>query len=192
MFETISFEALSFEGVSMEAVLIFARGVFLIAACGVLALAIVRWRKQIELDANRVFEQLDITLCELRGVQEQVQRLDARLDAIAGQVEAGSRYSPQPTGAAARGYDLAVRLAKRGAPADELIGSCGITRHEAELLVRLHSVRVVNDSEIARRDNNQNTDRKPAAPTPINAPSSAQASEQRGPVRKRGSLLAVG
>lgn len=188
MFETLAFETLSFEGISLEAVLIFARGVFLIGACGVLALAVVRWRKQMELDAKRVFEQLDITLCELRGVQEQVQRLEGRLDAIAGQVEAGSRYSPQPTGAAARGYDLAVRLAKRGAPVDELIGSCGITRHEAELLVRLHSVRVVNDSERA----GQNTDRKPTAPTPINAPTSAQAPEQRNALRKRGSLLAVG
>lgn len=191
------FEVISLDAVSLEAVLIFARGVFLIGACSVLALAVVRWRKQSELDASRVFEQLDIALSELRSVQEQVQRLDTRLDALAGQVEAGSRVTAQPTGSAARGYDLAVRLAKRGAPADELIGSCGITRHEAELLVRLHSVRVVNNSESVRggRDvaANHNSERKSAGAAPINMAANAPSTEPaRNAARKRGSLLAVG
>lgn len=183
-----------FEVISLEAVLIFARGVLLITACSVLALAIVRWRKQTELDAKRVFEQLDIALAEMRSMQEQLQRMDSRLDALAGQVEAGSRHTPQPAGAAARGYELAVRLAKRGAPADELVGSCGITRHEAELLVRLHSVRTVDAKQTPRSAAAQhNAERKPAPASAMTAQASSQAPEPaRTAARKRGSLLAVG
>ena len=35
-------------------------------------------------------------------------------------------------------YGHAIRLAQRGAEIDELIASCGLTRGEAELLLRLH------------------------------------------------------
>jgi hypothetical protein len=193
MFEVLSFESL-FGSVSLEAVLIFARGVLLISACGVLAFAISRWRRQVELDAKRMFEQLDIALSELRNLQEQVQRLDSRLDALSVQVqEAGLRHPAQPAAAAARGYELAVRLAKRGAPVEELIGTCGITRHEAELLVRLHSVRVVHDSE-APRPNREALGKPAERGTSLGSsePNAAAAESASNTARKRGSLLAVG
>ncbi len=175
-----------FETVSLEAVLIFLRGVLLIGACGVLGWAIVRWRRQLELDARRLFEQMDLALVELRSVQEHVQRLESRLDALAGQVEAGSRVAPQSSAASARGYELAVRLAKRGAPIDELVGTCGITRHEAELLVRLHNVRVVENPAPRAREAAV-VERKPAV-----SPPETVAEPPRAPQRRKGSLLAVG
>ena len=175
-----------FETVSLEAVLIFLRGVLLVGACGVLGWAIVRWRRQNELDARRLFEQMDLALVELRTVQETVQRLESRLDALAGQVEAGNRVAPSASAAAARGYELAVRLAKRGAPVDEIVSTCGITRHEAELLVRLHNVRVVETPAPRGRDASA-AERKPAMDT-----RAAAAEPSRVPQRRKGSLLAVG
>ena len=43
------------------------------------------------------------------------------------------------TNAAPRGYEVAARLARNGATAEELVHTCALSRHEAELLVRLHA-----------------------------------------------------
>jgi len=43
------------------------------------------------------------------------------------------------TNAAPRGYEVAARLARNGASAEELTNTCALSRNEAELLVRLHS-----------------------------------------------------
>lgn len=180
-------------GISLEAVLIFIRAVFLIGACGVMALAFVRWRRDANLQAQRVFEQLDLALVEMRAMQEVISRIEARVDALSGQVEAGSRQPPVQTGTAARGYDLAVRLAKRGAPIEELVASCGITRHEAELLVRLHNSR----TPAPHAPNNAREASRPSAPEskpqvawPLQAQPAA-AEPPRNPARKRGSLLSA-
>lgn len=172
-----------FESVSLEAALIFARGVFLIGACAVLAWAVVRWRKQMERDSQRLFEQVDIALVELRVMQEQMQRMESRMQSLAGQMEEGARQPPQPTAPAARGYDLAVRLARRGAPTDELVSTCGITRHEAELLRRLHGERIVE---------NPTSVRAPRSVPPAPEASPAAEPQRTPPARKKGSLLAVG
>jgi hypothetical protein len=74
-----------------------------------------------------------------------------------------------------RGYDLAARLAKNGAAVDELVQNCGLTRHEAELLSRLH---VTKTRESASTSWNMRAAAEQPAPTPA-------------PARKRGSLLSV-
>ena len=38
-------------------------------------------------------------------------------------------------------YAHAIRLAQKGAGVDELVENCGLARGEAELLLRVHSVR---------------------------------------------------
>jgi hypothetical protein len=43
------------------------------------------------------------------------------------------------TNAAPRGYEVAARLARNGASSEELMNTCALSRHEAELLVRLNS-----------------------------------------------------
>ncbi len=47
---------------------------------------------------------------------------------------------PQPVHApsGARGYDMAIRMARSGASVEEIVSSCGTTRAEARLLRRLH------------------------------------------------------
>jgi hypothetical protein len=37
-------------------------------------------------------------------------------------------------------YDRAIRMARQGARADALMGACGLSRAEAELVVRLHAL----------------------------------------------------
>ena len=60
------------------------------------------------------------------------------MESLSERAESDSRLAPAGAVSSQRGYDLAARLAKNGAAVDELVASCGITRHEAELLTRLH------------------------------------------------------
>lgn len=47
--------------------------------------------------------------------------------------------SKNMTNAAPRGYEVASRLARNGATVEELVNTCALSRHEAELMVRLHA-----------------------------------------------------
>ncbi len=41
-------------------------------------------------------------------------------------------------GGAPRGYDLALQMARNGAGAEQIAGTSGLARNEAQLLARLH------------------------------------------------------
>jgi hypothetical protein len=112
-----------------------------------------------------VFEQLDLVRSELLIMKEVMHHSAHRGDqGASGQSLAqrstanqgsqyGLGYSNQPAAAyntqrllttpngAARGYENAARMARNGAGKEELMRSCGITGHEAELLVKLHGQR---------------------------------------------------
>ena len=60
------------------------------------------------------------------------------MESLNERAESDSRLAPGGAASSQRGYDLAARLVKNGAGVEELVASCGITRHEAELLSRLH------------------------------------------------------
>ncbi len=51
----------------------------------------------------------------------------------------GQLLAAATAGAAQRGYDLALQMARNGATADDMISASGVTRHEAALLARLHN-----------------------------------------------------
>jgi hypothetical protein len=180
-------------GISVTAILIFVRAVFLIGACCVMAWAFVQWRREARMQSQRLFEQVDLALVEMRTLQEAVARIEARVDALSGQVEAGSRQPPVQSGMAARGYDLAARLAKRGSPIEEIVASCGITRHEAELLVRLHATRsALAQSASAASPQPAAHDLKSHGARPMPPQQAAAAEAPRPPAaRKRGSLLSA-
>jgi hypothetical protein len=74
-------------------------------------------------------------------LNETVSVMSARLDAFSERTEADARLAPTGTVSAHRGYDLATRLARNSTPIEEIVATCGITRHEAELLVRLNGVK---------------------------------------------------
>lgn len=110
-------------------------------AGGLLALAfsLRRWRRAGERDTQRVFEQLDLMRGELLLLADRIEQLDvAPAKVIERPVMTEPRMPTPASHAAPRGYEVAARLAKGGATCEELISSCGLSRHEAELLLRLH------------------------------------------------------
>jgi hypothetical protein len=124
---------------SLELMLIVGRGLVLTAALGAFAWMFRRWRSEVARDTQRVFEQLDLLRAELMLMQEQLSQLPRSQTVVT-----ESRPAPEPrvatvvNAAAPRGYEVAARLARSGASTDELMSSCGLSRHEAALLLRLH------------------------------------------------------
>src|SRR5688572_10224762 len=139
---------------SLETVLIFLRGAMLIGAFWVFALAFTRWRRADERDSLLLQAKFEQAFAELRSLHETVAVMNARIEAMSERVETDSRRAPPVAvvaGGAQRGYDLAMRMAKNGAAVEELVSNCGITRHEAELLSRLHAAKAPDASNLQTR-----------------------------------------
>jgi hypothetical protein len=168
---------------SMETLLIVGRAALLIGAFWIFALAFIRWRRADERANAALHVQLERSFVELRSLHETVSVMSARLDALSKESEIDSRLAPASS---QRGYDVAARLARNGAGIEELMTSCGITRHEAELLVRLHAVKTREAAPVQTRAPRapQDTQRE-VARVQQPAPQPAHAG------RKRGSLLSV-
>jgi hypothetical protein len=172
---------------SLDVVLIALRGLVLVGALCVFALAFIRWRRMDELHNQRLQQQLERAFGELRSLHETVIVMNARIESMSERNEVGSRLAPASATAPQRGYDMATRLAKNGADVDELIANCGITRHEAELLLRLHGTKRGGEVAVSRLRQQAQESTRPPMPTSTPAP-------QEAPVptgRKRGSLLSV-
>ena len=176
---------------SMEVVLIAARAVLLIGAFWVFALAFTRWRRADERESQQLRAQFERAFNEMRGLHETVSVMSARLEAMSERAETDSRR-PQITAATpqARGYDLAMRMAKNGSAVEDLVANCGITRHEAELLTRLHAAKA--QPEVAAWQARQQ-ERQPAQPwqAPQQQPVAQAPQPPQSTGRKRGSLLSV-
>lgn len=118
-----------------------------LAGAGVLLVALVatgawlarRVRTSMQRDLQRLFEQLDLCVGALHGLAESQATLAASVAALRERPGAGSAApAPPPAPPVARSYDIALRLARSGAKREELMAHCGMSRHEAELAVRLH------------------------------------------------------
>jgi uncharacterized protein DUF2802 len=178
---------------SLDVVLITVRALVLVGALCIFALAFIRWRRTDEVNNHRLHQQLERAFAELRSMHETVAVMNARLDGMSERAEVGARLAPAGNATPQRGYDMATRLAKNGADVDELISNCGITRHEAELLVRLHgATRSGGEVAISRLKQQAQESSRPIAPT-----RTMQSEPQAAPPppapngRKRGSLLSV-
>jgi hypothetical protein len=126
---------------SLDVVMLIGRAVLLVGAFCVFALAFIRWRNADARSNAQLLQQLDRTFAEVRTLHETVAVMGARLEALSEKSEAGARMAPASSAAAPRGYDIAARLARNGADAEGLIANCGLTRQEAELMVRLHGAK---------------------------------------------------
>lgn len=153
---------------SVETMLMIGRAVLLLGAFWVFALAFSRWRRSDERHMQQLRVDLQRTFAEVRSLHETIAVMNARMESMSERAESDSRLVPTGVVSSQRGYDLAARLVKNGAGVEELVASCGITRHEAELLSRLHPTK--------------NTRPKVEAPAPAPQPAGG---------RKRGSLLSV-
>ena len=122
---------------SFEFALIAGRAVVLLLAFAMFAWGFIRWRRAAQRDTQRVFEQLDLVRSDLLIMKEVMASAAQRVDSAAQRVVQDARLVTTPA-ASGRGYEIAARLARSGAQKEELIKNCGITAHEAELLVRLH------------------------------------------------------
>jgi Protein of unknown function (DUF2802) len=169
---------------SLETLMLAGRAMLLVGAFWIFALAFIRWRRADERATAALHAQLERTFTELRTLHETVSVMSARLDALSERSEIDSRLAPA---GAQRGYDVAQRLAKNGASIDEVVANCGITRHEAELLVRLHGART-REAAVATAPpvpvRTQRAHREVAASAQTQAPRPTAAT-------KRGSLLSV-
>jgi hypothetical protein len=171
---------------SLETVLIAGRAVLLIGAFWVFALAFTRWRRADERDSQALRDKLERAFSEMRSLHETVTVMSARIEAMSERAETDSRRPQMPAVVAtaqARGYDLALRMAKNGSAVEDLVANCGITRHEAELLTRLHAAK--SQPEVAAWQARQQAAQQQQV---------AQAPQQQPPQstgRKRGSLLSV-
>ena len=171
---------------SLETLLIAGRAVILLGAFWIFALAFSRWRRADDRSNAVLQSQLERTFAEVRSLHESVAVMSARLESMSERNEVDARRAPSGAGSQ-RGYDVATRMARNGSDVGELVSSCGITRHEAELLVRLHSARdreaPASTSRAARPQQDKAAEAPRAtavAPNPVPAG-----------MRKRGSMLSV-
>jgi 1-aminocyclopropane-1-carboxylate deaminase/D-cysteine desulfhydrase-like pyridoxal-dependent ACC family enzyme len=119
---------------------------FFVVRTAVLALALLmfawafgRWRRSGRVDMQQVFAQLDESRGETRALSQLAQQLAAQITALQSCIEDRQQLAVASAGGAQRGYDLALQMARNGASPDEIVSACGVTRHEAGLLTRLHN-----------------------------------------------------
>ena len=128
--------------ISIEMSLILMRGALLVMGLLVFAWGFRQWRRGAERDAQRIFEQLDLIRGELLLLSDRLEQLESAgpkiIERTTVQPEVRAPLPAPNGGSAPRGYEVAARLARGGATCEELMSSCGLSRHEAELLLRLH------------------------------------------------------
>ncbi len=173
---------------SLETMMIVGRALLLFGAFWVFALAFIRWRRADERANAQLHAKLDRAFAELRSLHETVSVMSARLDGMSERSEMESRLAPASS---QRGYDVATRLARNGASVEEMIANCGITRHEAELLARLHGARSEASPAPAHVSQQTRVQQQPRTQQPAREPARPQPQPPANTGRKRGSLLSV-
>jgi hypothetical protein len=143
----------SLSAISVDQALLIGRAVFLVFCFLLAAVAFTRWRRASDRTTELFFEQNSTLLKRLTAMEAQLatseaQLAEARADitAIARSTEAlaerledsEQRRTSTPAAGTAPSYQIAIRLAKSGAPREEIMSSCGLSRQEAELVQRLH------------------------------------------------------
>lgn len=139
---------------TFDLILTVARTAISLLALAVLAWGFFHWRNAQRRDTQRLFEQLDLMRSELMSLSDQVAVLQSRptVEVLHAPAPAPEPVRPiiTPPPASARGYEVAARLARSGASTEELMSSCGLSRHEAELLLRLHKGATTSAPPVAR------------------------------------------
>jgi hypothetical protein len=129
---------------SPEQWLLIGRALFLVFSFVLAAVTFSAWRRE-------TLRQGELARAQNTEFAKRLDTLDARLVAMrqtlahvsetferAGRAEAASQRG-------SAGYPIAIRLARGGARAQELVESCGLSASEAELVCRLHgNARAVN------------------------------------------------
>ncbi|MEJ0039089.1 MAG: DUF2802 domain-containing protein [Gammaproteobacteria bacterium] len=138
----------------MDQALLIGRAVFLVFCFLLATVSFTRWRRASERTTELFFEQNTALLKRLNAMEEQLGTSQTQLAETRGEIAAiatgaaalaerlddsEQRRTSAPAAATAPSYQIAIRLAKSGAPREELMSSCGLSRQEAELVQRLHA-----------------------------------------------------
>jgi hypothetical protein len=126
-----------FSQLSLDLAFIAGRAIFLLLGFGLAAITFTRWRKATDANAERFAEQNTALLAQLANMEQSLAEAHRKLDALGESRESEGRRVVAG-GVSAPSYQIAIRLARSGAPREELVTSCGLTRQEAELVMRLH------------------------------------------------------
>ncbi len=108
------------------------RALLLVVAFFGFALAFGRWRRSGARDMQHVMTQT-------RELTDLTQRLALQLAQMEARIEDRRQLAVASSSGAQRGYDLALQMARNGASPDDMVNASGVTRHEAQLLARLHN-----------------------------------------------------
>jgi hypothetical protein len=112
-------------------ILIAARTLLLAVTLLCFALAFASWRRSGRRDMQSV-------IVETRALAELMQGLTAQLAALEARIEDRRELAVAAAAPAQRGYELAMQMARNGVAPEQIAGSSGLTRNEAQLLARLH------------------------------------------------------
>jgi len=85
--------------------------------------------------------EIQVLAGELRELSAQVRELSLPSPMVTPRPAPAPPPAPVVTSitpSGARGYEMAIRMARAGATIEEIVASCGTTRSEARLLRRLH------------------------------------------------------
>jgi hypothetical protein len=115
-----------------------ARAALLATALLLFAWALGRWRNTGRKDMQQLLEELQQTRGITHGLAELAQQLAGQVAALESRIEDRQQLQLASSGGQ-RGYDLALQMARHGAAQDEIVSATGVTRHEAQLLARLHN-----------------------------------------------------
>ena len=113
-------------------------GTLMVVAFALAALSFDGWRRATRRQSQHIFTSS-------QTLAQPVSSLDARVNATATairrldeRIERQTQPATQPKGAAAGGYQIAIRLARSGASREDLMTNCGLSLGEADLVRRLH------------------------------------------------------
>ena len=140
--------------ISPDQALLIGRAAFLVFCFLLATFAFTRWRKASDRTTKLFFEQNTTLLKRLDALEAQLSATQAQLAQIGGEIttiatraaglaerleDSDQRRTSAPAATTAPSYQIAIRLARSGAPREDLMSSCGLSRQEAELVQRLHA-----------------------------------------------------
>jgi uncharacterized protein DUF2802 len=135
-----------------ETLLLALRAGLLLAAFAGFAWALIASRRDAARNFARLSAQHDQALIEIQRLAEKIVELAGQVHDLSLPSPMVSRPVPPPAPApqpsvapsGARGYEMAIRMARGGASLEQIVASCGTTRAEARLLLRLHQAAGAN------------------------------------------------
>ncbi len=121
----------------VEFLLIAGRAAFLIFSFVLASVTFTAWRRATRKQTEQVLSQTQLLFDQLADIRNALGATAQSVTQLTERIDQPTARAATP-GPASPGYQIAIRLARAGASAEELISGCGLTRAEAELARRLH------------------------------------------------------